>query len=891
MTRFLRSSAILCGLCTANGQNSFSMREFSQRFAEPLNRSSHVLVHNRSHGAEAGRLRRRLPGFFSLLLAFATLGSAAENEERFGQYLTRLGLTELHALSLKQQLDSAPAGKGRQSLARQLADVYAGQLVRSAEDSDQFAETMLRIEQLLQRIPEARTPSLEVMLLQAKYYRAEKQITRWLADRMDQEARQQAVQILNRIAPQLDSHQEELVQGIEESVERIDKLEDGEELENAELALAQLQPVAARAVYFAATSSYYLALLSEPQDPVGFAGARDLFKKLLAIEGSYNDYEVSELGLESLWRSRTLIGLALSEEAAGNQAASSRCFTWLEHKSVPASIRDTVPYWRLQALTASGRFDELLEYARRQVTSFTGAATPGRISFSVALVRIGFGAAGMHEIGKLGLAGLMKLRKAAAAGRLLDEYQVEVGPEAGFYLKWIKGRQLFDRANTTNAAADFTQAAELLTAALDVAKAAHDINATAQCRSQLASCFYKLGQRERAARLFEQAADGLRASGDLEASRVAWNAFLGYQSLVRQEPRFVSSAIDVLNRIKRSYPESSHAKLADYHIGKLRQKNLSPEQLLEQWGRVQPGSRTYLAARYDICTVWHQLWMARSGALKQDAANRLVENADLYLAAARTTEQPDRQLRVCLLVMSAALGSLPPDVAVAQRFHGRARILAENASAEVATEYCYRALQLAGSESSSAEVERHAEWILGNPTGTRFEREALKLAIRFKEAALKKSSAAEKQSQAETLYRLLGRLTVLLADTPDDATIANSKLARYASTLGRHQEAAEILEPLLAMPQHAKNKRYLQRAGRAQFLAENHQAALAHWRVLLLGLPRGSDAWYEAKYHQMACLLQLDKERFKRVSNQFRLLHPQLGPPAWRQRFSQLLSD
>ena len=36
--------------CTANGQNSFSVREFSQRFAEPLNRSSHVPVQRREHG-------------------------------------------------------------------------------------------------------------------------------------------------------------------------------------------------------------------------------------------------------------------------------------------------------------------------------------------------------------------------------------------------------------------------------------------------------------------------------------------------------------------------------------------------------------------------------------------------------------------------------------------------------------------------------------------------------------------------------------------------------------------------------------------------------------------------------------------------------------------------
>jgi hypothetical protein len=50
VTRSLRFSATLCGLCTANRQNSFSVREFSQRFAEPLNRSNHVPVQRREHG-------------------------------------------------------------------------------------------------------------------------------------------------------------------------------------------------------------------------------------------------------------------------------------------------------------------------------------------------------------------------------------------------------------------------------------------------------------------------------------------------------------------------------------------------------------------------------------------------------------------------------------------------------------------------------------------------------------------------------------------------------------------------------------------------------------------------------------------------------------------------
>ncbi len=291
-------------------------------------------------------------------------------EDRFEQYLMRLGLTELHALHLEQQLDVATSDTAREATARKLADVYATRLVQAAEDSAQFTQTMRKIERLLERVPRAKTPALEVMLLQAEYYRAEKQITRWLGDPSDGDARRQAIRILSRITPLLDRHQKELSSRLSVLIDQLETLEAGEDLEKASASLAVVEPVAARALYFAATSNYYLALLSSPKEPVRFATARDMFKKLIGIEGSYNDYDAESLGLTSLWRSRALIGLALAEAAAGNQAASERCFSWLQDGDVLESIRDTVPYWQMQALANSDQFGRLLQFAREQVASF-----------------------------------------------------------------------------------------------------------------------------------------------------------------------------------------------------------------------------------------------------------------------------------------------------------------------------------------------------------------------------------------------------------------------------------------------------------------------------------------------------------------------------------------
>jgi tetratricopeptide (TPR) repeat protein len=139
------------------------------------------------------------------------------------------------------------------------------------------------------------------------------------------------------------------------------------------------------------------------------------------------------------------------------------------------------------------------------------------------------------------------------------------------------------------------------------------------------------------------------------------------------------------------------------------------------------------------------------------------------------------------------------------------------------------------------------------------------------------------------LYR---RLSQLLGDAPDgltsnrNAQVALSKWAYYASELGRHDEAASGLDRLLlAFP---ANKDYLRRNGLAHFQAGNFKQALNAWRTLLAGVEKGSDDWFEAKYYQLMCLLRTDEAIARQVWNQFRLLYPNLGSSAWRDRFAEL---
>jgi hypothetical protein len=83
----------------------------------------------------------------------------------------------------------------------------------------------------------------------------------------------------------------------------------------------------------------------------------------------------------------------------------------------------------------------------------------------------------------------------------------------------------------------------------------------------------------------------------------------------------------------------------------------------------------------------------------------------------------------------------------------------------------------------------------------------------------------------------------------------------------------------------------LRRAGLAHFAAADYAASLDCWRRLLGGVSPGSEAWLEAKYHQLACLLQTDRPTAEKVWRQFQLLYPEIKSPAWKDRFAELATQ
>ena len=830
-------------------------------------------------------------------------------------YLQKLGLADLRVRHLEHVAAGEQSREAKLAAGQKLADAYAERLMAVAEDEAAFKALKTRVDQLLAQMPEARTPALTVMLLQADFQRAESLINGWLesADHgAASERPHEAINTLTRIVPEFELRIKQINEAAERLLSREDDLMTTKSAKETEDEVFRLQSVAARATYFAGWGHYYLGL-TQPTggaSSASFTAAKRHFSDVLAVDDDkdYEPVDADALGLESVWRARTAIGLGLAESALGNTDAAAACFRWLDHASAPANLRDEASYWQLKGLLNVRNYEEAAELGALKVAALAAPPTPGKNSFCTALIRAGAAPARVTDPaahvakGKLvlvGIAGLARLRQFDSLGRLVAEHKLHAVPAAkdSFYLTWLNGRAQFLSAEKTKRREDYAAAAATLEKALAQSSARQDLFAAGQCRYHLAWCKFRLEEFEAAAQAFREVTPLLKEGEEELAAQANWMEFAAWQSLAEKsnEPRHTSAAVSALETLKREFPGSEQAGKADIYIARM-QQDLVPEKAIESLLRVKPGEPSYLAAQYEIVTLRHKIWKAAGGEKRADEslASEVLAAVDQYLSAAGSAARPDERLRAALMAIEVLSARSESEASEIERYLRRAQSAAQSLadSSPLLPEFQYRRLQHAQRTKNDAELDRAADWIAANAAGTPYELPALIIVARQADAAVDAASSGEKQARTQEAAAIYERLARLMGDTPEaiagtkNALAVSSRLAAYDESLGRWKEAAARLDKIVAA--YPSDKKYLRRAGIAHVQAGNFAAAADHWRTLLSGLKGGSDEWLEAKHYQITCLLETDPAAAQKVYKQFKLLYPEVKSTAWREKFAAL---
>jgi tetratricopeptide (TPR) repeat protein len=842
-----------------------------------------------------------------LLAVGSTVGihpalAQVDDAERLEQYLQRLGLVELQMHQLEKMIEQSATGAPRVHWARRLSDLYADELTRNLDQPKRYAEIQQRIQRLLARVPESKTPSLEIMLLQAEYQRAESLINQGESAVDPSEAYGQAAAILQRITPALAAHDRELWGRIETLNRQLNVETNAEKLERGEAELTRLQGVAGRAAYFTGWAHYYRGRLGAQNSVSEYQSGRDVFRRLLGMdaETSYGDLDAESLRLSSPWRARALIGLGLCESGLHDLPASRACFALLDSAGVPSAIRDQTQYWFFQGLIGGGRRQEALEYARQQIDGLSGSASQGKVSFCAAVLRAGARPTGIpssadRELVSLGKQGLVKLGQTNLLRELVQRFGILSEDATDFFSLWLQGQQLREAADISKQAADYRKAVEILSAALQAPDVRADPVSAERCRVELAWCHYQLEQFTESARYYQQAATGLRGANEADAVDAAWMAFMANRKTTPENARVREAMRESVAWLKREFPQHEYTKRAEFLMLQGESREGSPEEQLAALRAIPADDPNHLAAQLELCRQLQRRWREATASNKDAARKEFVETLEQVLGKETRRLEDARLLALQLMRVEVAMADQPADVISAKswlRAAGAPASRLTTTDRELVAEYHYRLLQLARAEGDVEGLRAEADWFTVQGAGTRFELPGLITAALQVDRQWGEASEEQRVPLADRGLAIYQRLAILLGDSTEkitsqrNAQVAHSKLAYYAEQLERWEVAEAALERLLAA--FPKDKGYLKRAGLATYARQRFDASLDYWRTLLAGVAAGTEEWYEAKYYQLACLRETNRNTAAQVFRQFQLLHPNLGGEGWGSRFQEL---
>lgn len=826
----------------------------------------------------------------------------ASSQDRLSQYLNDLQLNDLLSVHLEQRLGAASDDQQREIIGVQLVDLYSNEIQNGNLDDDSLASTLRRLEQVLLACPQLRTAELNILLIQAEYQQAFLDLSRWMENRNDKDARNRAVNQFTALAPQFDRQIEEL----EEKVNRLQRQLDAEENE------AQIDKVAAeqdkfkaallRASYYAAWNDYYLAigLVDTTARGQAAARARQRFADFLGFDLDL-DYEIADpesLELEMPLRARAGLGMAVMELMNDQSTQSQKWLEWLGTSRVNREIREDREGEFILALLLTDKYDEAIARSRNQIRDLGPPAKLPDVRLCRTLARYGefaaqSGVGQADSLRALGYEGLVRQRQFQLALEILNEFKASAPSSNNFFLGWLEGYQLFTQAEQTQKPEDFEAAAKRLSEVAYLPGAKSNSQLYGYFIMQLAWAEYQSQQYEAAVSHFNDATAALKESDRDVAIDSAWMKAISLQQLAAEEPARSLEAIEAFQTIVLEFADHPKASEARYQIARLQRQAGTSANPIAALERVTSQDANYLLARFEICMVRFDLWKQEKDVKKRsEIAQQLQEDVDLFCRLGSPQEQSEKRLRCRMMATEAAFGEQNKDEA--DRQLNAARLLADQqvASSPAVSQFHYWKLMQARRDMQTASILSESRWLVEQAQQSVYRQAGLVYLTQQLEVRYTNAAEAQQRAISDELVNLYKDLVTLLGtDTKALATNRNARVALYK--LGWHQyelqqysAAAETFGNLVdAFPD---NQTYLRYLGLSEYHIQRYAESVEHWGKLLRGLESGSEPWFEARYYELDALRRVNKDRAQKIWNQFQLLHPDIPFQDWQSRYEVL---
>lgn len=853
--------------------------------------------------------------------------NAPTRDEALETYLADRNLTGPLAAHLRRRLAEGPADE-KVAAAEALGRLYVRMLAEAkAPALRQELEGQSR--DLLKAVPEAESFELRIDLAKATYVQVEEIAERTRLRVATAADRAEAERVLAIVTPAF----EEIATKLHRRVENLERREPGAkdaEVEMIREQLGEARRLRSLARYYAGWAGYYTAMLTN-QPRRAQQASEDFGTILNAVPGKAASIERMPRDLLRYEHvARAALGCALSASIQGNHVEAERWLDAVEQsEEVPAEVAAQVFSRRLVIAAAAGQWADIEMRVKRRRTPAPGEAT-ARLSVPEArLLAVLALEAARDTQTRAGLKVVAERMAQAALGDLVETGEVAhvldivklfgtapIG-DKGFIVAYVRGLQSYEKAREAHRAAGnpeepvtdvalvnlYRESAGLLASAITSDDAGRFVAESAKAGVREGLALFYASEFQKAAEAFQRTVD---AAKDANVRRDAlWYAIVSLDRAVEAgKPSQIETRDRLATLYLQQFPGTENA--ARLLLRQARADRLTDAKAVEVLLALPPESPLYESARRQAARTLYTIYKRSNASDRDFAALRFAEVAEqvLKLEQAKALSGQDNSakeaaqsvvLRVRQIADALMSTSAPDPSRVDAAFAVLAAVEREHALdlRDLEPELEFRRLQIALSRGDDTAARRSLD-TLRNSSGP-FAKAADRLM--YRRALSQWKAASEVRIAREVVaygVRVMDEMDsgnvavgdpalVALRDAVAEAAIA---VFRDDNTPLHRDLAIRIDKAQLAAGQRTGSS--LRRLGELLEAAGEVPPAIDAWQELLIGLPAGGDAWFEARFHSLRLMIASGSPQSLDVFAQFRAMHPDLGPEPWRSKFADL---
>lgn len=836
--------------------------------------------------------------------------------DELGDLLDRLDLKQLRATLIEQKLTGTVDFDEQARLRSELARLYVGQLEDFIESPEEFARVAKRLEDLESSVADLTRPEIRFQRLEARFRHGEYLLAQYREDRRRRELLVAIGRNFETVAEKFDALEREC----EKQIEKLETFDAGpDSLENlkADSTIEKLSDISYRSLYYAGWSFFHRGMARQDGKAARpeFIRALGFFCSFLDIspEDDIGTWDTDFLELGSMRNSQAFLGVALAFLAIGQNADADACLEILRSSAAPDTIREQLALWQIQTLLELGRLTDAVELAEPYLNNPNTLSELERgkialmmIRFSQAMLTSGSPSTitattrkTLNRISNLGLRTLAQLRQFTLVRKLMEDYEIQLTGNS-FYLDWIRGQNLYQDAEKSGRTVDYLKAANQLNVAVRMGDSIAKTESSPipvldleRCRYHLGWAWYKGEDYPKAAECFEWVIARIARFDPKTAATAAWLQHDCYLRMADKQPEHFGRAIKILENLIARFPDSELAGKARLQIVKLRQTRMDAKDAVEKLKDVVKESPDPLS-RYELCLAEYRnyLQLVSQGKDTTQAAKELRSLLAEMQPPAKGLSRPQILKLVLIRIDLMMRQDINRRTEIDQLVEQAVALAAGVENLSLLAELHYRQSRIAAHRKDDSAVAEHVRWLVENGDGTVYQKSVLvtraqQLETRLRSNPTKGSKRSEILKELIDVYTKLAKSTGYNREsisTRKNSRVAISRLADLQLETGDNVSAEKNLELLVgAFP---KNVSYLAKYARVLMANRRYNQALEIWRMLVRGLKKETEAWYEAKYNQIECLRLTNNPAAKQSLEQFLALY---DPPAdWQSRFKAL---